>query len=150
MKQMIDTATVRDFVLAGNATFTLLNSRNGVHHTYRVESSKRENMWFVSGLTGPDNDSDYTYLGCVFLDDADGTYVARPTRGSKVDVASPLFRGIAWLAERLNSEGPIGGKTGVIEFYHAGRCGRCGRTLTTPESIEKGLGPICAAKSAGI
>lgn len=28
-----------------------------------------------------------------------------------------------------------------------GRCGVCGRTLTDPESIAAGIGPICAAKS---
>jgi hypothetical protein len=28
----------------------------------------------------------------------------------------------------------------------AGRCFRCGETLTTPESIERGLGPKCFKK----
>lgn len=27
-----------------------------------------------------------------------------------------------------------------------GSCGHCGRTLTNPESIERGIGPICAGK----
>lgn len=27
-----------------------------------------------------------------------------------------------------------------------GRCGHCGRTLTNEESIERGIGPVCAAK----
>jgi hypothetical protein len=29
------------------------------------------------------------------------------------------------------------------EFRHEGRCGRCGRTLTVPESIDSGFGPEC-------
>jgi hypothetical protein len=32
------------------------------------------------------------------------------------------------------------------EVYHEGRCGRCNRKLTVPESIETGLGPECASK----
>lgn len=30
------------------------------------------------------------------------------------------------------------------EVWHDGTCARCGRTLTTPESVAAGLGPICA------
>jgi hypothetical protein len=29
--------------------------------------------------------------------------------------------------------------------WHEGRCGRCGRKLTVPESIESGFGPECAS-----
>ena len=29
---------------------------------------------------------------------------------------------------------------------HDGRCGRCGRQLTVPSSIDKGIGPECATK----
>ena len=33
-----------------------------------------------------------------------------------------------------------------FEFRHEGRCGRCGRALTVPESIDTGFGPHCAAE----
>jgi hypothetical protein len=36
---------------------------------------------------------------------------------------------------------------GSVDVLHSGRCGRCGRTLTTPDSIERGLGPECAHKA---
>jgi hypothetical protein len=26
---------------------------------------------------------------------------------------------------------------------HAGKCGRCGKMLTTPDSLERGIGPEC-------
>lgn len=34
-----------------------------------------------------------------------------------------------------------------MAFYgiRTGRCGRCGRRLTDPESIRRGIGPECAA-----
>src|ERR1019366_4832357 len=30
-----------------------------------------------------------------------------------------------------------------LEVWHEGKCGRCGRKLTVPESIERGIGPEC-------
>ena len=30
--------------------------------------------------------------------------------------------------------------------YHVGKCGKCGKKLTTPESILTGLGPTCSNK----
>ena len=33
-----------------------------------------------------------------------------------------------------------------IEIFHDGRCGRCGRQLTDPTSVETGLGPYCRKK----
>jgi hypothetical protein len=33
-----------------------------------------------------------------------------------------------------------------LEIWHSGRCGRCSRRLTVPESIAAGIGPDCAGK----
>lgn len=30
-----------------------------------------------------------------------------------------------------------------LQFYHTGRCGYCGRPLTDPESMARGIGPTC-------
>ena len=35
-----------------------------------------------------------------------------------------------------------------VSVHHAGRCGRCGRKLTVPTSIESGFGPDCLGKVA--
>jgi hypothetical protein len=35
-----------------------------------------------------------------------------------------------------------------MELWHEGRCGKCGRALTVPESIESGLGPVCESREA--
>jgi hypothetical protein len=32
-----------------------------------------------------------------------------------------------------------------FNLQHAGKCGRCGRKLTVPQSIETGIGPECAS-----
>lgn len=35
-------------------------------------------------------------------------------------------------------------ETGMAYALHSGNCRRCGRTLTVPASIHRGLGPVCA------
>ena len=34
----------------------------------------------------------------------------------------------------------------TLTVFHDGKCGRCGRKLTVPESIQSGLGPVCAGQ----
>lgn len=50
-------------------------------------------------------------------------------------------RGFAWFWRTLNSENPF---PEGFEFWHEGRCGKCARRLTVPESIAQGFGPECA------
>jgi hypothetical protein len=33
-----------------------------------------------------------------------------------------------------------------MEVEHSGHCGRCGRLLTVPSSVQSGLGPECQSK----
>ena len=47
-----------------------------------------------------------------------------------------------WFLNRIEADKPTDG----FEFWHEGKCGRCGRKLTVPESIEAGIGPECAGK----
>lgn len=44
-----------------------------------------------------------------------------------------------WLSLPWWSRWPTG-----LEVWHAGRCAKCRRELTHPDSIARGLGPICA------
>ena len=37
-----------------------------------------------------------------------------------------------------------GQTVGNLIVYHVGKCGRCGKKLTDPESILTGLGPSCS------
>ena len=32
----------------------------------------------------------------------------------------------------------------TVKVFHSGKCGKCGKKLTTPESIKSGLGPYCS------
>lgn len=127
----------RAFVLAGNATVTIRSSKTGTRFTYRVQKSKENRIgqmpvWFVKLLNGPDNNSDYTYLGTIFA------HGFRTTRASRISNQAPSFVAFEWLSRHWEDA--------RVEVWHEGRCGRCGRVLTVPESIESGIGPTCAGK----
>lgn len=49
---------------------------------------------------------------------------------------------LEWFLGRLMRGQSIDG----VEFRHTGKCGRCGRKLTNPRSIDIGLGPECEGK----
>lgn len=131
-----DAFDAKRFILAGKAIFTLQGRSE--RYTYRVSRSDDGRAIFIGMLTGPDNLADYTYLG--MLDERTGR--VRLTRASKYTEQSTPVKAIRWALAWIWKAGtiPEPGK-----LYHAGRCGRCGRTLTVPASIESGFGPECAA-----
>jgi len=126
------------FMLAGNATFTASNPE-GKHYTFKVVKSKNKNMggyytFFISLLTGPDY---YTYLGIV------KDFGVKLTKKSKYKNDSLPYKVADWAVRTVMLDRKV---TEGYKIDHAGKCGKCGRKLTTPESIEFGLGPICREK----
>jgi hypothetical protein len=131
-------ADIRQFVFAGNATFTL-ESKSGVRFTYKVSTSKDGGAFFVGLLRGPDNNSDYAYMGMVKPGEP-FTF----TRASRVTRDALSAKGAVWFFDALLLE-----KESALPqftFWHEGRCGRCGRRLTVPSSIASGIGPECAGR----
>jgi hypothetical protein len=134
----------REFVLAGKARVTLKSLVTGDHFSYRITKNKprpeyeyRE-MWFVDLLSGPNNELDWRYMGVI---DARQDYQFRVTDKSAVKEGKGK-EAWEWVWEKLRQ----GVMDERVEVWHEGRCGRCGRLLTTPESISRGLGPECAQK----
>lgn len=143
----LEVENLRSFITAGNAVFTVVSKASGARRTFRVRAlpakpGRADTLWGVSFLNGPENTSDYKYLGTLF-----------PARGGAAlgwklkdgnDPASESAKAFGWLVRALN--GAAGTNLGQAEVWHAGRCGRCGRLLTDPESIRTGLGPTCAGR----
>ena len=130
------------FILAGDSFFTLVSLESSVRYTYHVEIKEEENkppVWFVRLLTGSDNTSDYTYIG--YFTEQNGFRTSKATPDSLRN--SKAVKAIQWMLEKLQKGATF---TGKVAMYHMGRCGRCGRPLTVPESIEAGIGPDCAEK----
>jgi len=126
------------FIHGGNATFTFKSVRTGTHFTYKTkEIENSPGKFFVMWLCGSDNESDYAYLGMI---NANNFFL---TKGSKAGKDSKVFQAFDWTYKALNQ----GVLNGQVEIFHEGRCCRCNRKLTTPDSIESGIGPECAKKS---
>lgn len=124
---------------AGKVTLTLRSTRTGARLTYQASPVKRdENAWFLGLLTGPDNETSYSYIGMIRRDPETGALRVHGTRKGRPD-SCPSLRGFGLLVRDLPRTVHQG-----IEVWHSGRCLRCNRTLTVPESIETGLGPVCA------
>lgn len=91
----------------------------------------------MSVLTGPENTKDYTYLGVI---GAGGRYYhGRKSKIGKEAQSNKVFE-VVW--DRLTK----GTLPDCVEIWHEGRCGRCGRPLTDPDSIKSGIGPVCREK----
>lgn len=127
------------FIYGGNATFTVVSLKTQARYTYRVSTPKSPNsagkIHFVKVLTG---ENSYTYIGAI----RNGKFGL--TAASKMPLASTPVAAFNWVLSRLAAGQSIDG----VEFWHAGKCGRCGRALTVPASIETGFGPECAGKVA--
>jgi hypothetical protein len=134
-------ADVKTYTLAGHATLTLTSQRTGARYTYKVSRAKdgpREqykDLWFVGLLTGPDNESDYSYVGVI-----NGTF--KLTGKSRYKEDSVPVRAFRYFWQHVDA----GRMPPEVEVRHAGTCGRCGRKLTVDESIDRGFGPECIGK----
>ena len=133
-------ADAKAFLLAGNARITLVSKKTGSRFTFRVSKGRQDNApHFVSVLTGSCNESDYTFLGTLFT----GSNFVHG-RKSPIGKDAPSAKAFAWAVKYiLRGEVPPN-----CEVHHEGRCGRCGRALTVPESITAGFGPECASRMA--
>ena len=123
-----------NYIKAGKAIFTVKNEETGNRFTYKVKKAKGKDIWFVFVLNGPDNYTNYAYMGSIF----DSTF--KRTKKSKVGEDAISFKAFSWLHKRLSAGAELP-KSVVV--HHEGRCGRCGKRLTVPGSIESGYGPEC-------
>ena len=132
---MTDPTAVEQFMFGGNATMTIVSRKSRVRYTYRIRAPhidtsdsgrpvrvNTRKVWFVAVLDG----SDYDYIGQIF----ENATSFRTGAKSKIPADDPSVKAFAWFAEALLARKTI---PEALEIYHAGRCCRCGRELTTPE-----------------
>jgi hypothetical protein len=135
---MTEPAAIRQFTLAGLATLTLKSLRTEKHYTYKVkqavdrETGEEQALWFVAVLA---NGDEYKYVGII-----GSTEKFSLTRNSKFGEEAPSVKAWRYFWSGIQA----GALKPELEVRHEGRCGRCGRELTTPESVDTGFGPECA------
>ncbi len=86
------------FILAGNALFTVENVATGNRFTFKVRQPDDDKPHFVSVLTGPDNEHDYAFLGTVF--DAARYHHGRRSR---IPEDAPSAKAFEWLFRQLST-----------------------------------------------
>lgn len=143
---IIDQTHVKAFILAGKAAFTVVNTKTGNRFTFRVKWPKRcpkerrsYAPLYVTVLVGPNNSYNYAYLGAIY----DRKRFAR-TNGVKISESTIQAKAWKYIWERLNSTDGL--LPDFVQVWHEGRCAHCGKRLTVPESISRGLGPECAGR----
>jgi hypothetical protein len=130
---------LQQFALAGKAIFTVVSKKTGTRFTFKVRKPNESSPHFVSLLNGPCNESSYTFLGTIFNGES-----YHHGRKSRVTPEAPSAQAFNWIWKHRND--PV--LLEKVEVHHEGKCCRCGRTLTTPESVTNGYGPECAKHMA--
>lgn len=128
---------VKRYVLGGNATVTVQSGKTGRHFTYKIaRHSDDKDLYFIRLLVDSDNTKDYRYVACYYAD-RKILHLAKTWKDMPIESCPPSIRAVKFLFSKLDDIPE------QLIVYHEGRCGRCGRILTTPESIERGFGPEC-------
>jgi hypothetical protein len=142
-----DAASAMKFMMAGNATITIRSTATGARFTYKLSVAKDDGRpqpngapTFVALMNGPDNESSFQYLGTIFPQSG-----FTHGRKSRITPDAPSAVAFSWAFGHL-SRGRMPSK---LEVWHEARCGRCGKKLTVPESIESGFGPECITMVGG-
>ena len=145
--------TFEAYMYAGHAIFTVSNAQTGARMTFKVkESKKNANRFFVTGSLLGDGDASYVKLGSIYhgrswngVAKADQFFIDENCPETETSVS---IRAVRFLMKH---------NTNISAFPHAvvqmkDNCVRCGRKLTTPESIESRMGAECARRehAAGI
>ena len=125
----------RRYALAGGADLTLHSLRSGHHHAYNVEASDDLRLWFVRLLVDGGARTP-VYLGTIRRDGLRYRHGAR-SRIPYASEAALAFRhwwGLIERGERIPAK---------LQVWSSGVCARCGRELTDPASVQRGVGPVC-------
>lgn len=130
-----------DFFFGGNAKFTVKSGKSDKHWTFKIRKAKDSDVYFVSLLTGSDNERSYTYIGL-----ADRNRYLRLTTNSRFTEQSIPVVVFRWALNTIKNRKSI---PKGYKILHEGKCCRCGRTLTDPESIRLGIGSECIKKTSG-
>lgn len=128
----------RLFLFAGHAKFTIVSVRTGTRFTYKLDRKKDTEIIFLKVLCGPDM---WKFVGCLYRMQ-NGRYVYKHSTKAQISEHTASVTAFKWF---INYVQDIDNFHEKFELWHEGKCGKCGRPLTVPESIATGLGPDCAA-----
>ena len=118
------------------AVFTIKSLHTNKEFTYKIRRKLFGEKWFTFILVET-RYMEFRYLGSYFK----GKIWNKKAEGGKVN--TPSANAIAFILEQVEKN-RIEWLDEKMEIYHTGSCLCCGRTLTDSESINRGIGPVCA------
>tara|TARA_B100000212_G_C27272776_1_gene489534 strand:- start:358 stop:813 length:456 start_codon:yes stop_codon:yes gene_type:complete len=117
------------------ATATIVNEATGNRITVRFRKPKGFKAVLVDLMTGSDNEESFSFIGTL----AGEQVRISPKQRTDAQKAHLAAKVINWTIAHAEAD-----DLRTVRVLHSGSCGRCGRKLTVPESIDSGLGPECA------
>jgi hypothetical protein len=130
---------------AGRLTATVTSERTGQHVTIELVAKRKLDGWKGAPLA----EATHVFITVPSPEgwgDKVGTYNPGSQRLYEADGADPARVFAALQVMAYASGQPTHPQARVLE---ASRCGRCGRELTDPVSIERGIGPECYGATTG-
>ena len=124
-------------ILTHNGEITIHNPKTGQHRTFRIRTQKADAKFapgqrILSMLVGSDNE--HSYQGFAFVSDSGVHIWSKKRTPFYTTVADMLTDPEKWTEKH------------AVEYLFDTTCRVCNRKLTTPESIESGIGPVCAGR----
>ncbi len=132
------------FLLAGKCEVTIKSLQSGNHFTYNLKrkESTMEGTKYIYFVNVQKKGGDSVYAGIVFYDERNDVFCFNQGKKGQMGINNTEIKALIYVMNKLH----YGHHHIDVEIYHCGKCGRCGKKLTTPESILTGLGPECARK----
>lgn len=142
-KQLLkDIDQIMAFMLAGNAYVTLKSKSaeagKGLQYGFRIHRYEYKGTPYF-GVAQVTCGMKRSFGN---LNPRRGYEFSMRRRNAELNEYEQPVRAFRWVWDRLRA----GQVPTDVEIWHEGRCGHCARVLTDPESIARGLGPICAEK----
>jgi len=130
-------------------TWTVENTKTGEHRTFRITRTRKESSKFAPGqrlvelMVGPCNETSFKGFGFAKVDTI---VVWRSKSGTENPSSFDFFASM--LGGLMGGENRMGTNWESKGYVLKGdaKCYACGRKLTTPESLNAGIGPICAGR----
>lgn len=135
---------VREFILGGNAEFTIVqdatSDKGPVEERYKVKKSfSNPNIFFVYAKEL--EKGELVYHGYIVRKGDDFQMLkAKTLKFPERDYNKSAMAALNWVLRRGDK------LPSVVHVLHHGKCSRCGKKLTDTESLRCGLGPECRKK----
>ncbi|MFW6226158.1 MAG: DUF6011 domain-containing protein [bacterium] len=147
---------IQMYVYGGKGRFRLKSTKSGKTYEFKIKRPAKtiyegykkvdnpkydDNILFISARI--DETFNFQFIGTFRIEENTYTH----SKKSTVDNIHDVVKGFKWLIKQfeIDKEFPTD-----MEFYHMGICGCCAKSLTTPDSIKLGIGPVCFKKFGNV